>query len=170
LQVRSKRDVGFITDYTAAGRSPSIHTLTLEVIPVAQVRPEAQKYLPYGDQELMIRHLNVQSVDGIPHAISDSYIPHHYFSSLLPHLRDTSIDLYKHMKELGYPVTHKKECLHVDMPTLYERRLLQLIDLLRVQIVRLDCRVWSGDKLVEVCLLCDRADLYEFHYDIPMTE
>jgi DNA-binding GntR family transcriptional regulator len=166
IPVRSERDVGFIEDYSIEGRHPRIETQRLEVIPVSQVKKEARKYIPLEENDLLIHHYHVQIIDDIPYAIADSYIPHKYFESLLPKLRNSSIDLFYSMKSLGYPPTHKQESLYVDMPTLLERELLKIIELMRVQVVRLDCQVWSNSTLVEVCLLCDRADLYEFKYNI----
>jgi DNA-binding GntR family transcriptional regulator len=168
VPARSKRNVGFMEDYLAAGRNPRIETLSIEVIPVSQVKRQARIYIPYEEDELLIRHYHVQLIDNIPYAIADSYIPHKYFERLLPKLRNTPIDLYCLMESLGYYPTKKKESLYVDMPTLLERELLQIIELMRVQVVRLDCQVWSNSTLVEICLLCDRADLYEFNYSVDM--
>lgn len=168
VPARSKRNVGFMKDYLSAGRKPRIETHRLEVIPVSQVNYKAKKFIPFQEDELLIRHYHVQLIDDIPYAIADSYIPHKYFENLLPKLRNTSTGLYSLMGTLGYSPTRKEESLYVDMPTLLERELLKIIELMRVQVVRLDCQVWSNSTLVEVCLLCDRADLYEFNYSVDM--
>lgn len=168
IPARSKRNVGFIEDYASEGRKPRIKTINLEVIRVSQVKEKAKKYIPFNDDELIIRHFHVQYIDNIPYAIADSYIPHKIFYSLLPKLKNTSIDLFSLMGQLGYYPTSKNELLSVDMPSLLERELLDIIELIRIQVVRLDCQVWSNSTLVEVCLLCDRADLYEFNYTVKM--
>jgi DNA-binding GntR family transcriptional regulator len=164
---RSRRDIGFFEDYLAAGRKPSVKTLSLEVFPGSQIRPEARVYIP-NPEDLWIRHYHVQRIDSIPYALADSYIPYQKFSSLIPTLRDTSVDLFKLMADLGYRATKKQERLYIDMPSLEEREYLDMLELMRVQIMRLDCCVWANQDLIEVCLLCDRADLYEFNYTVEM--
>jgi DNA-binding GntR family transcriptional regulator len=137
---------------------PSVRTLRLEVFPTSQICPEARLYLP-NIEELWIRHYHVQLINHIPYALADSYIPHQKFSSLIPVLRNTTVDLYKLMANLG---------LFIDMPTLEEREYLEILELMRVQVMRIDTRVWSDESLIEVCILCDRADLYEFNYTVDM--
>jgi DNA-binding GntR family transcriptional regulator len=164
---RSRRDTGFIEDHLASGHKPSVRTLRLEVFPTSQICPEARVYLP-NTEELWIRHYHVQLIDNIPYALADSYIPHQEFTSLIPFLRNTTVDLYKLMANLGYHATKKEERLFIDMPTLEEREYLEILELMRVQVMRLDTRVWSDESLIEVCILCDRADLYEFNYTVDM--
>jgi DNA-binding GntR family transcriptional regulator len=164
---RSRRDTGFIEDYLATGRKPSVKTLHLEVFPTSQICSEARIYLP-DSEELWIRHYHIQLIDNVPYALADSYIPHQIFTSLIPLLRNTTVDLYKLMAQLEYRATKKEERLYIDMPTLEEREYLEILELMRVQVMRLDTRVWSGENLIEVCLLCDRADLYEFNYSVDM--
>jgi DNA-binding GntR family transcriptional regulator len=164
---RSRRDTGFIEDHLASGHQPSVRTLRLEVFPTSQICPEARVYLP-NSEELWIRHYHVQLIDNIPYALADSYIPHREFTSLIPFLRNTTVDLYKLMSNLGYRATKKEERLFIDMPTLEEREYLEILELMRVQVMRLDTRVWSDESLIEVCILCDRADLYEFNYTVDM--
>lgn len=164
---RSRRDTGFIEDHTASGLRPSVKTLRLEVFPTSQICQEAKIYLP-NTEELWIRHYNIQLIDNIPYALADSYIPYQEFSSLIPLLRNATVDLYKLMESLGHSATKKKERLFIDMPTLEEREYLDILELMRVQVMRIDTRVWSNENLIEVCLLCDRADLYEFNYTVDM--
>ena len=164
---RSRRDTGFIEDYLATGRSPSVKTLRLEVFPTSKVCAEARIYLP-NTEELWIRHYHIQLLNDIPYALADSYIPQQKFTNLIPFLRNTTVDLYKLMEKQGYQATRKEERLYIDMPTLEEREYLNILELMRVQVMRLDTRVWSGESLIEVCLLCDRADLYEFNYKMDM--
>lgn len=165
---RSRRDTGFFDDYTAVGRKPSIKTLILEVFPASQIQSEARAYFQNLD-ELLIRHYHIQLIDNIPYALADSYIPYQQFKSLIPVLRNTTVDLFKLMTKLGYKPIKKEERLYIDMPTLEEREHLNILELLRVQVMRLECRVWSERGLVEVCFLCDRADLYEFNYTVDMN-
>jgi DNA-binding GntR family transcriptional regulator len=164
---RSRRDTGFIEDYLATGRKPTVKTLSLEVFPTSQICSEARIYLP-PSEDLWIRHYHIQLIDNVPYALADSYIPHEKFKSLIPSLRNTTIDLYKLMAQMEYRASKKEERLYIDMPTLEEREYLEILELTRVQVMRLDTRVWSGDNLIEVCLLCDRADLYEFNYSVDM--
>lgn len=168
LPARSRRDTGFIEDYRRANRQPTIQTLRLEVLPIQQIPEAAQHYIVNGTDELWIRHYHVQLIDGLPYALADSYIPHRLFNSLVPVLRHSSTDLFRLMGDVGYPPTIKEERLYIDMPTLAEREALQMLDLMRVQVMRLECQVWSDATLVEVCLLCDRADLYEFNYRVEL--
>jgi DNA-binding GntR family transcriptional regulator len=164
---RSRRDTGFLEDHKSDSRQPSIRTITLEVLTVAQISDLAKRYISNND-ELWIHHYHIQLIDNIPYALADSYIPHRLFRNLIPALSHTSIDLYSLMSEAGYPPTSKEERLYIDMPTLPEREDLQILEKMRIQVVRLDSRVWSEKTLVEVCLLCDRADLYEFNYRVAI--
>lgn len=166
---RSNRDVGFISDYSNESRSPIIKTIVLELISADKIQKNVQQYINIQHSPLFIHHYHLQLVDNIPHALADSYIPYNLFKDIFSILRDSSVDLFILMKELGYPVTHKAERVYVDMPTPQEQKYLDLLHNKHQQVVRLDCRVWSKSSLVEVCLLCDRADLYEFNYEIYMT-
>src|SRR5262249_28125359 len=118
---------------------------------------------------LVIRHHHVQKIDGIPYAVALSYLPYDILGSLYSQMRDACTDLYLMMTEAGYEPTRKRETLRVDVPTREERKLLSLEGLDRVMVVRLDGVVWSGDRIVEVCKLCDRADLYEFTYEVALV-
>lgn len=166
---RSNRDVGFISDYSNEGRCPEIKSIVLELISVDQIKQEIKQYIRNHDELLYIHHYHLQLVDGIPHALADSYIPYSLFRDIFPVLRDSALELYLLMKNLGYPVTRKEERLYVDMPTPQEQKYLELLHNKQQQVVRLDCRVWSNSTLVEICLLCDRGDLYEFNYNVSMS-
>lgn len=166
---RSSRDVGFISDYSDKGRCPEIKTITLELVSIDQINDEIKQYIISQDELLYIHHYHLQLVDNIPHALADTYIPYSLFKDLFPVLRNSAIDLYILMKKLGYPVTRKEERLYVDMPTPKEQKFLELLDNKQQQVVRLDCRVWSNSTLVEICILCDRGDLYEFNYNVSMS-
>lgn len=166
---RSSRDVGFISDYGDKGRSPEIKSIVLELVSIDQISDEIKQYIVNQDEVLYIHHYHLQLVDNIPHALADTYIPYSLFKDLFPVLRDSAIDLYVLMKNLGYPVTRKEERLYTDMPTPKEQKFLELLRNQQQQVVRLDCRVWSNSTLVEICILCDRGDLYEFNYNVSMS-
>lgn len=166
---RSSRNVGFISDYSDKGRCPEIKSIILELVPINQIDDKIKQYIISQDEVLYIHHYHLQLVDSIPHALADSYIPYSLFKDLFPVLRDSAIDLFVLMKQLGYPVTQKEERLYVDMPTPKEQKYLGLLHNQQQQVVRLDCRVWSNSTLAEICLLCDRGDLYEFNYNVYMN-
>lgn len=166
---RSSRDVGFISDYSDKGRRPKIRSIVLELISRDQINDEVKQYIVNQDELLYIHHYHLQLVDNIPHALADTYIPYSLFKDIFPVLRDSAIDLYVLMEKLGYPVTQKEERLYVDMPTPKEQKFLELLHNKQQQVVRLDCRVWSNSTLVEICILCDRGDLYEFNYNVSMN-
>lgn len=117
---------------------------------------------------MVIHHHHVQSVDGIPHAICDSFIPYDCFASVYDRIEDPELDLFDLMAECSLRPDRKREALRVDVPSQAEREFLGIERLSRVMVVRLDCIVWSGDRVVEVCELVDRADLYEFTYEVAV--
>ncbi|MEW8333888.1 MAG: UTRA domain-containing protein [Candidatus Thiodiazotropha sp.] len=125
-----------------------------------------REFLP--EEQFVINYKTSQIVDDMPHAISESYIPYSYFSGLYEKLNEKHVSLYAFFEKNGYKPTHKKEILRVDAPSIDERIHLNIVDANRVNVVRIQGYVYSGDILVELCLLCDRSDLYEFHYEITM--
>lgn len=166
---RSKRSTGFIDDYAKSGRKPLIRSLELDIIPRAKVPEAFSEHLEAIESDLFIRHHNVQIVDATPHAICTSFIPYEFFGCIYPNLENSEQDLFSLMRECGYAPDRKREALRFDFPTQPERDLLEIGHLNRVMIVRLDCVVWSGDRIVELCELVDRADLYEFVYEVPVS-
>ena len=159
-RARSKRSASFEGDYSGQGRKPTRTTFELRILPLAEAPEFARAKLHASP--ILVRHHHLQIVDTIPHAIADSYLPYEILGQRYEDLRKRgTFDL---LDELEYPVTHKEEKLHVDTPSLVEREYLGIVDMPTLPVIRLDCTAWSQDTVVEVCLLCDRADLYEFHY------
>jgi DNA-binding GntR family transcriptional regulator len=167
-RARSRRSASFQNDYEAQGRSPSTRTITLDLMPIEEAPDFVQESLKDSECSILVRHYHLQSVDGIPHAIADSYIPYELIGKRWKEIKSGNHDVFKVLSDLGYSVTEKQETLYVDAPTLSEREQLGILAMPGLQIVRLDCILWSGAEIVEVCLLCDRADLYEFTYRIKV--
>ncbi len=159
-RARSRRSASFESDYASQNRHPTRDMLELNILPCVEapefVREQLDKRL------ILVRYHHIQIVDDVPHAIADSYVPYDILGNRYKELeeRGTS-DL---LKDIGYPATHKEERLHVATPSLPERELLRMVEMPTLSVVRLNCTIWSEETIVEVCLLCDRADLYEFHY------
>jgi DNA-binding GntR family transcriptional regulator len=166
---RSSRRTSFFSDYQRARRIPSVKTLTLDIVSVDDLEEELSALFRLTNTELVIRHYHAQQIDSIPYALALSYLPHDIFASLYARLKDSNTDLYHMMTEVGHKPTKKHETLYVDAPTQDERKLLELDGLDRVMIVRIDGVVSANDRIVEVCKLCDRADLYEFTYEVPLA-
>ena len=167
-RARSRRTTSFIVDYAKQGRIPSISTILFEIIPLRKAPEFVVGHLEGAGVDMLVRHLHVQSVDGEPHAISDSFVPYDIVKDKYEDIARENGDLYRILEELGYGVTEKEECLYVDRPTMEERKMLSIDEMPALPIVRLDCVVRSESKIVELCMLCDRSDLYEFHYKITL--
>lgn len=167
-RARSKRGTSFQQDYASQGRAPAVRTVSLHIVPLQHQVPEVVREAYGNAEDLVVEHYHVQSVDDVPHAIARSYVPYTILQREWSALQHGGRDLCALLADRGHPVTEKQETLYVDVPTAEERRLLEITDMPAVGVVRLDCIQWSGGRVVEVCLLCDRADLYEFTYRIPL--
>lgn len=167
-RARSRRSASFFEDYSAQGRYPTTRTLSLEIVPLEDSPAFVQDALAKTDCSMLIRHHHVQCVDDIPHAIADSYIPYELIRSEWKSIKDGKSDIHKTLSDLGYAVTAKQETLYVDWPSSDERLHLDIATMPGLPVVRLDCIVWSRETIVEVCLLCDRSDLYEFTYQVQI--
>lgn len=164
-RARSKRQASFAADYASQGRSPTIRTVELSVVASDSDDELAEFFGP----KTLIRHLHVQSVDGIPHAIADSYVPLAHLDGVHQQLTDGATDLWELLAAAGVPPTRKRESFLFDAPTPRERELLGIVSTPAVRVVRLDCVLWSGQEPVEFCRLVDRADLYQFVYEVDIT-
>lgn len=165
---RSIRSTGFVGDYSRVGRKPTKRTLSVNLLPVRRVEERFRSPFEEAGVKMVARHLHVQTVDDVPHAICDSYIPFEPFEAIYDRLGESQHDLFDLMAECSLRPDRKREVLRVDVPTQRERELLSIEDLSRVMVVRLDCVVWSQGRVVEVCELVDRADLYEFTYEVAI--
>ena len=159
-RARSRRSASFQRDYSAQNRKPTRNTLELKILPLKEAPELVRAQLE--SSPILVRHHHVQIVDDIPHAIADSYVPYDILGERFGELKER--DVFDLLGEVGHPVTHKEERLHVDTPSLPERELLGMVEMPTLPVIRLYCIVWSKETVVEVCLLCDRADLYEFQY------
>lgn len=167
---RSKRGFGFISDYESEGRLPTIKSIVLEIIPNNSLVDEVKLSLNLDPTDFAIRHKSVQFVDGLPVAIADSYIPFNLFNSVYNKLRDSVIDLFDLMAECGHFPTYGEESIYVDVPNSEERDLLQLQKLGRINVARIKRIVRNESRVLEYCILCDRADVYEFQYSFPLVD
>lgn len=165
-RARSRRTTSFIADYAQQGRVPSISTIHCEIISIDDAPKFVVDSFRDTSTNMLVQHLHVQSVDGEPHAIANSFVPYDIIGSKYKKIINGDMDLHSIFCDLGYNVTEKEETLYVDSPTMEERDFLSIMDKPMLQVVRLDCAVWSNEKLLEVCLLCDRSDLYEFYYKV----
>ncbi|MBZ0224045.1 MAG: GntR family transcriptional regulator [Dokdonella sp.] len=166
VRARSRRSASFQEDYAAQGRSPTTRTIALTLVPLGDAPTFVQETLRDTACSMLMRHYHLQCVDGVPHALADSYVPYELVGTKWKDIQTGNHDVFAVLSDLGMVVTEKQEKLYVDAPTLSEREQLGMLSMPGLQVVRLDCVVWSGDKIVEVCLLCDRADLYEFTYRV----
>lgn len=167
VRARSKRGSSFKEDYSAQGRKTEIKVIKTEVVPVGQCPVYVQDAYKHQKQTSMLfRYYHVQIVDGIPHAVADSYFPFEIVAEGFGSITSGDMDVYDYMKNKKYVPTRKKETLYVDSPDSNERVHLKLSETPGIAVVRLDCSVFSDATLIECCMLCDRADLYEFTYDV----
>lgn len=164
-RARSKRQASFAADYASQGRAPTIRTVELSVV----ASDNDDDLRDFFGSKTLIRHLHVQSVDGIPHAIAESFVPLAYLDGVHQQLTDGAADLWDLLAAAGVPPTRKRESFLFDAPTPRERELLEIVNTPGVRVVRLDCVLWSDQKPVELCRLVDRADLYQFVYEVDIT-
>lgn len=166
VRARSRRSASFQEDYAAQGRTPTTHTISLNLVTLEETPPFVQEALKDSGCPMLVRHYHLQSVDGAPHALADSFVPYRLVDKKWKDIKAGNHDIFAVLSDLGMAVTEKQETLYVDAPTLSERTQLGMLSMPSVPVARLDCVVWSGNEIVEVCLLCDRADLYEFTYRV----
>lgn len=164
VRARSSRSASFQKDYETQSRLPTIKTLSLELKLIDDTPDFIKKTIRETNCSMLVHHHHLQSVDGVPHAIADSYVPYELVSSRWTDIKAGRYDIFDILLELGHEVTKKQETLYVDAPTLAERNHLGILSMPGLQVVRLDCVVWAKEQIVEICLLCDRSDLYEFNY------
>jgi DNA-binding GntR family transcriptional regulator len=167
---RSSRRTSFFSDYRRARRVPSVQTLGLDIVPVDELADDLIPLFRLTNTQLVICHYHIQKIDDIPYALALSYLPHDILGGLYSRLKDSNTDLYSMMAEFGYAPAKKRETLYVDVPTQDERSLLALDGLDRVMVLRIDGVVSSNDRIVEVCKLGDRADLYEITYEVELSK
>lgn len=169
LRARSRRSASFQEDYAAQGRFPTTKSIDLSLVPLEETPAFVQATLKDSGCSMLVRHYHLQSVDGVPHALADSFVPYELVSKKWKDIKAGNHDVFAVLSDLGMVVTEKQETLYVDAPTLSEREQLGMLSMPGLQVVRLDCVVWSKSEIVEVCLLCDRADLYEFTYRVRVS-
>ena len=159
-RARSQRSASFHSDYSNQNREPTREKLDLRILPSAEAPEFVRTHL--SQSLMLVRHHHVQIVDGTPHAIADSYVPYELIGQRYQDLEKA--DIFDLLRESGYPVTRKQETIRVRAAKPFERKCLDIEDKPSVRIIRLDCIVWSKETVVEVCLLYDRADLYQLQY------
>jgi DNA-binding GntR family transcriptional regulator len=169
-RARSVRSTSFLADYSTQGRMPTIRTYDLDLADWAGIPSTLQEMAPASAAvPAFVRHFHLQAVDDIPHAICESFIPMANLGPAWSSIRDGQRDLSQLFRDAGLSETTKEERLVVDWATKDEAEKLELPAMAQVPVVRLWCAVWSGEALLELCTLVDRADLYEFRYRITVA-
>lgn len=163
---RSTRCCGFPEDAGSSGRQD---ILELKIIDSLQDLPE-EVFKAIGTPALMYR--TRQWRDGVVVAISESYLP-----GLLPleefliELESPSASLYKIMSKYGFDPNTCRETLIAVPPTQEEQEILNMSQYSAWPVVRITRLVYDSDgKLLEYCLLLDRADCYEFSYEFKLSD
>ena len=136
-------------------------TLELKILHLSET-PEIVRQQMKGSARV-VRHQHIQMVDHIRHAIGDSYVAHELLDDRHDALKER--DTFDLLREIGHPVTHSEERLHVDTPSLAERELLEIVDMPTLPIIRMQSTTWARETVVEMCLLSARADLYELQWE-----
>jgi len=160
LPERSTRRGGFLTEFGERGR---LEILRLEVVsdPGLLPPPVAERLRPP-----VLRYHTRQWRDRLAVALSDSYLPDRLpLEGLARMLADPKTDLYRAMESLGFAPAICEETLVARPPRPEEAELLQLPRHAAVPVVEIHRQVFDPEgNLLEVCLLVDRADCYEFVY------
>ncbi|WP_082789123.1 UTRA domain-containing protein [Desulfolucanica intricata] len=161
---RSVRNSGFLTETGDRGLQ---EILELKIINAVDEIPEAvMKYFSLP----VLKYITRQFRDNIPVAISEAYLPNNLpLEEFQEVLKDPSVELYGLMKKHGFNPTACRETLVISSPNQEEQELLQLSRLTSCPVVRITRLVYDPKhNLLEYCLLVDRADCYEFHYEFPL--
>lgn len=65
-RARSRRSASFQEDYASQGRSPTMKTISFDMVPLEEALQFVQDALKNSDCTTLARHFHVQSVDGVP--------------------------------------------------------------------------------------------------------
>jgi len=162
---RSTRSCGFPED---AGKADRQEILELKIISSKDDLPEAI-FKAVGTPVLLYR--TRQWRDGMVVAVSESYLP-----SLLPldrflvELQSPDVSLYEMMRKYGFDPSTCREKLIAAPPTPEEQEALNMPQHSAWPVVHITRSVFDHDgRLLEYCLLLDRADCYEFSYEFNLT-
>ncbi len=161
---RSTRSCGFMED---AGTSGWQEVLELKIIDSIKDLPDAlQKALSIP----VLKYKTRQWRDGIAVAISESYLPGFLpLQKFLVELQSPTSNLYGLMREYGFNPIRCRETLIAAPPALEEEEALSLPA--ASPVVRITRLVYDpSGKMLEYCLLLDRADCYEFSYEFELSK
>lgn len=166
LPERSVRRGGFLAEFGDRG---TIEILDLADISLPEQLPDAARGLI---ETPALRYHTRQWRDRLPVALSDSYLPGHLpVDRLKTILSNPTTDLYEALKQLGFESADCEESLVARPPTPDEAHLLHLPVRASIPVVRIHRRVFDrGGRILEFCVLIDRADCYEFVYRFPLEE
>lgn len=163
---RSERSMGFIREYK--GRSKQT-IISLSIFTPNTINQAPEKVIGLIEAPFL-RYKTLQLRDGVPVAISDSYIPNIVsLIDLMDHLGDSNNELYDTLTSMGISLSTCEESLVVDWSTDNECELFGLPPGNNLQVVRIKRKVYDkNNNLIELCYLVDRADAYEFTYKFKL--
>ncbi len=172
-RARSIRSASFQGDYESQGRRPEIRTIELELVEALPDLLQELADLLLGlaapqQSGIYVRHRHVQSVDGTPHAVCDSYVPRDILGADWKSLDDGEVGLSELLIRQGKRATSKDEYLWFAWATAEEKEMLSYPSAENAPVIRLRCAQLAEREILELCLLVDRADLYEFHYRVDL--
>jgi GntR family transcriptional regulator len=106
-------------------------------------------------------------------AVSRSYMPNYInLPELEGRIKEKGSGLYRSMRAMGFKPKYIDETLRATLPTEQDIKDLKLEDnpqSEKVVIMNILRKVFNDDgRLLEYCLLTDRADVYDFNYQFTM--
>jgi GntR family transcriptional regulator len=161
---RSNRRGDFIREHGESGREIVLGLKILESVEEIpeQIRTEIQP-------PALFYH-TLQMRDDLIVAVSRSYIPHTLpLDQLKEQLAKPNAMIYEAMKSLGLNPFNCEETLISSIASSAEIEELQLPKNSSIPVVRITRKVFDPDgKLLQICIMVDRADCYEFQYRFPL--
>jgi GntR family transcriptional regulator len=156
----------FIADMKRSGRQPKV--TFIDPVGLVAADDEVAKRLGVPPHALVLRRYRLQSADGTPYRLIESYYPGDLFGELLQ-ADIGEMPLFQWLaNQHGRQVKHVAEDLTARLPTPTERQRLRVSAL--SPIVALERTVWDQkSRIVEWARISAVAALYKFHYEYDIS-
>jgi GntR family transcriptional regulator len=156
----------FIENMRKKGRKPTI--TFLDPVALVAATDEVAHHLNIAPKTAVLRRYRLQSADGIPYRLIESYYPSDLFGELLQ-LDIGEKPLFKWLQETHHKqVQHVAEELTARLPMAIERQWLKISS--SSPVVAFERTVWDQDqRVIEWAKVTAVAVLYRFHYEYDIV-
>ncbi|SEN28627.1 GntR family transcriptional regulator [Lihuaxuella thermophila] len=161
---RSHRKGDFIREHGESGREI---VLSLKIL---DKKEDIPKQIGTEIEPPVLFYHTLQMRDDLIIAVTRSYIPHTLpLDQLKEQLSKPNAMIYEAMKSLGLNPYHCEETLVSSIASTSEIEELQLPKNTSIPVVRITRKVFDPEgKLLQICMMVDRGDCYEFQYRFPL--